>query len=82
MNAPLPRDRQLWALIDRVRDRSYDWFTFAEKKRMHDLVVRLKATRKISEDDLQWLRQADENLCGVASFTATSSRRRRNGGAL
>jgi hypothetical protein len=27
-----------WALVNRVRDRSYDLFTLAEKKRMHDLV--------------------------------------------
>jgi hypothetical protein len=82
MSLPLPRDRDLWRVIDRVRDRSYDLFTFAEKKRMHDLVCRLKATRRISSDDLQWLRQSDENLCGVAVLSATFSRRRRwNGGA-
>jgi hypothetical protein len=79
MSVYLPRDRELWRLINRVRDRSYDWFAIDEKRRMHDLVVRLKATRRISSDDLQWLRQSDENLCGAAALTATFSRRRRKG---
>jgi hypothetical protein len=81
MSPPLPTDRELWRLIDRVREAGYDWLTFEEKKRLHDLVVHLKATRKISEDDLEWLKQADENLSGVASLTATFSVRRRKRGA-
>jgi hypothetical protein len=82
MTAILQRtDRELWKLIDRVRDPGYGWFTLEEKTRLHNLVVRFKATRKISSDDLQWLRQSDENLCDVAALTATFSRRRRKRGA-
>jgi hypothetical protein len=79
MGAPLFRDPELWRLIDRVRAASYDLFTFAKKKRMHDLVVRLKSKGIVSPADLEWLRQSDENLCGVAALTATFSRRRRKG---
>jgi hypothetical protein len=73
------RDPALWMLVDRVRDRSYDLFTFAEKSRLHNLVVRLKAKGTISPDDLEWLRQADENLSGMPALTGTF--RRRQGGA-
>jgi hypothetical protein len=54
MTANLQRtDRELWKLIDRVRDAGYGWFTLEEKTWLHNLVVRLKATRRISSDDLQ-----------------------------
>ena len=69
----------IWRLIDRVRDRSYDLFTIPEKKRLHDLVVRFKANGTISPDNLEWLKHADENLQGIAYFSATF--RRRKGGA-
>jgi hypothetical protein len=44
-----------WRLVDSVRDRCYDLFTHAEKKRLHDLVVMLKSTGTISASDRQWL---------------------------
>jgi hypothetical protein len=69
----------LWLLVDRVREASYDFFTLAEKSRMHKLVCKLKATKTVSPEDMEWLRQADANLCGIASLSATF--RRRNGGA-
>jgi hypothetical protein len=69
----------LWLLVDRVRDRSYDFFTFEEKSRLHNLVVGLKAKGTISPGDRKWLEEADANLCGIASFSATF--RRRKGGA-
>jgi hypothetical protein len=54
--------RASWRLVDSVRDRSYDIFTFDEKKRLHDLVVMLKSTRTISASDRQWLEESDANL--------------------
>jgi hypothetical protein len=74
-------DRELWKLIDRVRDAGYGWFTLEEKTRLHNLVVRFKATHKISEDDIEWLHRADENLSGAAALSATFFRRRWKGGA-
>jgi hypothetical protein len=41
--------------------------------------VRFKANGTISPDNLEWLKHADENLQGIASFSATF--RRRKGGA-
>ena len=69
----------LWRLVDRVRDRSYDWFTFAEKKRLHDLVARLKTRKSISIDDLRWLNEMDDALAGVGALAATFQRRRKGG---
>ncbi|HEY8006023.1 MAG TPA: hypothetical protein VIE66_04300 [Methylocella sp.] len=54
-----------WALVDRVRDRCYDVFTFDEKKRLHDLVGRLKRTGVIFADDLAWLREMDAALSAM-----------------
>jgi hypothetical protein len=68
---------EIWRIVNRVREAGYDWFTLDEKKRLHDLVVRLKARGAISPDDLQWLQQADANLCGVASLAGIFSRRRK-----
>jgi hypothetical protein len=34
--------RELWTLVDSVRNRCYDIFVFAEKKRLHDLVCPLR----------------------------------------
>jgi len=71
----------IWRLIDRVREAGYDLLTPEEKRRLHDLVVRFKATRKIPPDDLHWLEEADANLSGMAALTATfSGRRRRKAG--
>jgi hypothetical protein len=68
-----------WQLVDRVRERGYGLWTPPEKQRLHDLVVRLKAKGTISPDDLEWLRQADENLSGMPALTGTF--RRLQGGA-
>jgi hypothetical protein len=81
MSLPLSPNRELWRLIDSVRDRSSDWFTLAEKQRMHDKIVHLKAKGTVSAADLEWLRQADEDLCGAAALAATFSCRRRKGGS-
>jgi hypothetical protein len=76
MSAPVNH----WPLIDRVREAGYDWLTLEEKRRLHNLEVRFKAMRTISPDDLHWLEEADANLRGVASLSATFSERRRKGG--
>jgi hypothetical protein len=68
-----------WRLVDRVRQAGYDFLTLPEKKRLHDLVVRLKRTGAVSADDLAWLEKMDENLSGISALTAIFSRR--NGGA-
>jgi hypothetical protein len=70
---------ELWALVDRVRERGYNWLTLAEKKRLHDLVLHLKARGTIPLGDLQWLRQADESLSLAGSLEGTFKRRRKGG---
>jgi hypothetical protein len=70
---------ETWLLVDRVRERGYGLWTLPEKQRLHDLVTRLKSRGTISPDDLEWLRQADANLCGMPALTGTF--RRLQGGA-
>ncbi|HEY8006080.1 MAG TPA: hypothetical protein VIE66_04590 [Methylocella sp.] len=75
MSASLPA-RDLWKLIDSVRDRSYDVFTFAEKQRMHDLVGTFKVKGVISPDNIEWLHQSAANLQAMGISPYRSSRRR------
>jgi hypothetical protein len=63
-----------WRLVDSVRDRCYDLFTYAEKKRLHDLVVMLKSTRTISASDRQWLDESDANLRAMRAPVAARGR--------
>jgi hypothetical protein len=72
-----PSASDMWKLIDSVRDRSYDLVTLAEKRKMHDLVCRLKTKGIISPDDLEWLKQSDEALRCMGVPRATSANRRR-----
>jgi hypothetical protein len=65
-----------WQLIDSVRDRAYDIFVFAEKKRLHDLVCMFKSTRAISPGDRLWLEQMAANLCAMGAPAARTVRRR------
>jgi hypothetical protein len=65
---------ETWRLVDSVRDRSYDIFTHAEKKRLHDLVVMLKSTRTISASDRQWLEESDANLRAMRAPVAARGR--------
>jgi hypothetical protein len=74
MTAPIPA-RDMWKLIDDVRDRSYDLFTLAEKQRMHDLVVAFKAKGIVSDDDVEWLKRSDEYLRLMGAPRAVSRRR-------
>jgi hypothetical protein len=67
-----------WRLINRVRDASYNFFTYDEKQRMHDLVVTIKRTDKLSIKDRKWLEEMDANFAGIPSLTGTF--RRRKGG--
>jgi hypothetical protein len=69
--------RDLWKLIDSVRDRSCDLFTLDEKQKMHNLVVRLKTKGTISPADFEWLKQYDEALRCMGAPRATASKRRR-----
>jgi hypothetical protein len=75
MSAPIPA-RDTWKLIDSVRDRSYDLFTFDEKQKMHDLVVAFKIKGVISADDIKWLRESSDNLRAMGVAPARFSRRR------
>jgi hypothetical protein len=76
MSAPPPVARDMWRLIDSVRDRSYDLFTFAEKQKMHDLVTAFKAKGIVSDADIDWLKQSYENLRSTGVSPARFSRRR------
>lgn len=58
--------RELWRLVDSVRDRSYDVFAYAEKRRRHDLVFHLKAKGTVSLDDVSWLKRTDQELRAAA----------------
>jgi hypothetical protein len=63
---------ETWRLVDSVRDRCYDLFTYDEKKRLHDLVVMLKSTRTISASDRQWLEESDANLRSMGAPLAAA----------
>ena len=68
--------RAEWALIDAVRDRSYDLFTYDEKLRLHNLVVAFKSVRSISPNDRLWLEESADNLRGMGAPAARIVRRR------
>jgi hypothetical protein len=61
---------ETWRLVNSVRARCYDLFTYDEKKRLHDLVVMLKSTRTISASDRQWLEESDSNLRSMGAPAA------------
>jgi len=65
-----------WQLIDSVRDRSYDLFTYDEKLRLHNLVVAFKSVRSISPNDRQWLQESADNLHAMGAPAARIVRRR------
>jgi len=69
-------DREIWRLIDDVRGRSYDVFVYAEKQRMHDLVVAFKAKGIVSPENIEWLHQSSDNLRTMGVAPARFSRRR------
>jgi hypothetical protein len=65
-----------WRLINRVRDASYDFFTYDEKLKMHNLVGKLKRTDKLSDEDRKWLEEMDANFASISALTGTFRRRR------
>ena len=65
--------RASWALIDSVRDRCYDVFTYDEKQRLHNLVCMFKATQAISPNDRRWLAESADNLRAMGAPTARKS---------
>jgi hypothetical protein len=65
-----------WRLIDRVRDASYDFFTYDEKLKMHNLIGTIKRTDKLSVEDRKWLEEMDANFAGISEITGTFRRRR------
>jgi hypothetical protein len=69
-----------WRLINRVRDASYNFFTYDEKLKMHNLVGAIKRTGKLSNEDRKWLEEMDANFAVISALTGTF--RRRKGGAL
>ncbi|HEY8006369.1 MAG TPA: hypothetical protein VIE66_06130 [Methylocella sp.] len=75
MSGALPA-REIWKLIDDVRDRSYDIFVYDEKKRMHDLVGNFKTKGVVAPDDVDWLKRTAESLKAMGISPYRSSRRR------
>jgi hypothetical protein len=75
MTAPIPA-RDMWQLIDSVRDRSYDVFVYDEKLRMHNLVTAFKTKGVVSPEDVEWLRRSYDNLRSMGISPARFSRRR------
>jgi|GEM_PF-7023678 len=69
-------DRDVWVLVNKVRDASDGIFTDDEKLRMHDLVTRLKTRKTISLADLMWLKSMDDALAGISAMTKTFRPRR------
>jgi hypothetical protein len=65
-----------WQLIDSVRDRCYNLFTYNEKLRLHNLVVAFKSVRSISPQDRLWLQESADNLRGMGAPAARTVRRR------
>jgi hypothetical protein len=63
-----------WALIDSVRDRCYDLFTYDEKLRLHNIVVAFKSTRAISPGDRLWLQHMAANLPDMGAPSARTYR--------
>jgi hypothetical protein len=68
--------REIWQLINSVRGRCYDIFTYDEKYRLHHLIIGAKKGI-VSDFDIAWLKQCDENLRAMGIRPPTSTRRPR-----